>query len=84
MSQQGKNPNNDIIGTLTIKVSVGQCYFQVTFNLNMSQQGKDFIQRHYRNINTLSLCRPVLLESNIQSEHVAAGESLDKTILSEH
>jgi len=27
----------DIIGTLTLKVSVGQCYFQVTSNLNMSQ-----------------------------------------------
>jgi len=31
-------------------------------------------QRYYRNINTLRLCRPVLLSGNLQSEHVAAGK----------
>jgi len=84
LSQQGKDPNNDIIGTLTIEASVGQCYFQVTSNLNLSQQGKVFIQRYYRNINTVSLCRPELFSGNIQSEQVAAEESVDETILSEH
>jgi len=29
-------------------------------------------QRYYRNINNLSLCRPVLLSGNDQSEHIAA------------
>ena len=57
--------------------------FQVTSNLNMSQQGKVFKQRYYRNLNTLSTCRPVLLSSNVQSENVAAGESVRTTILSE-
>jgi len=33
-----------IIETLTIYASVVQCYFQVTSNLNMSQQGKWFKQ----------------------------------------
>ena len=33
-----------------------------------------FKQRYYRNIYTLTLCRPVLLSGNVQSEHVAAGE----------
>jgi len=28
-------------------------------NLNMSQQGKVFKQRYYRNIKTLIFCRPV-------------------------
>jgi len=35
---------NDIIGPLTLLVSVDQCYFQVTSNLNMSQQGNGFKQ----------------------------------------
>jgi len=50
----------------------------------MSQQGKDYKQRYYRNINTLSLCRPVLLSGYVKSEHVAAGEIVQTTILSEH
>ena len=33
-----------------------------------------FKQRYYRNINTLSLCSPVLLSGNVQSDHVAAGK----------
>jgi len=33
-----------------------------------------FKQRYYRNLNTLRLCRPVLLSGNVQSEHVAAVE----------
>jgi len=41
----------------------------------MSQHGKFYKQGYYRNINTLNLCRPVLLSSNFQSEHVAAGEN---------
>jgi len=49
----------------------------------MSHQGKFFKQRYYRNINTLSLCRAELLSGNIQCEHVAAGESVQTTILSE-
>ena len=40
----------------------------------MSQQVKLFKQRYYRNINTLWLCRPVLLPGNFQSENVTAGE----------
>jgi len=50
----------------------------------MSQEGKFFKQRHYQNIKTLRLCRTVLLSGNFQSEHVAAGESVPTTILSEH
>jgi len=50
----------------------------------MSQQGKGIIQQYYRNINSLSLCRPELLSGKNQSEHVAAGENVRKTILSEH
>jgi len=50
----------------------------------MSQQGKRFKQRDYRNIYNLILCRPVLLSGNIQSEHFAAGERFHTTILSEH
>ena len=42
----------------------------------MSHQGKENKQRYYRNINTLSPCRPVLLSGNFQSEHVAAGKLL--------
>jgi len=49
----------------------------------MSQNGKGFKQRYYGNINTLSLCRPVLLSGTLQSEHVAAGEMFQTTILSE-
>jgi len=48
----------------------------------MSQQGKAFKQRYYLNLNTLSLCRPVLHSGNVQSEHVAAGKSVQITILS--
>jgi len=47
----------------------------------MSQQGKYFKQRYYRNINTLSLCGPELLSGNIQSEHVAAVDMVQTTIL---
>jgi len=83
MSQQGKEIK-DIIETLTNLTSVGQCYFQVTSNLNMSKEGKGFKQRYYQNINTLSLCRPVLLSCPVQSEQVAAGESVETTILSEY
>ena len=45
--------------------------------------GENFKQRYYRNINTLRLCRPVLLSGNFQSEHVAAGENVETKILSE-
>jgi len=38
-------------------------------------------QRYYRKINTLSLCGPVLPSSNVQSEHVAAGEVVQTKIL---
>jgi len=48
----------------------------------MSQQGKSVKQRYYWNINTLSHCMPGLLSGNIQSEHVAAWEDFQKTILS--
>jgi len=65
MSKQGKFWNNDIIGTLTIQASVGKGYFQVTSNLNMSQQGKYIKQRYYRNINTLSLFRPLLHSGDV-------------------
>jgi len=50
----------------------------------MSQQGKGFIQRYYRNLKNLSFCRPVLLSGIFQSEHVAAGERFQTTILWEH
>jgi len=33
-----KGSNNDIIGSLALYSSVGQCYSQVTSNLNRSQQ----------------------------------------------
>ena len=78
MSQQRKVSNNDIIGTLTALRSLGQCYFHVTYNMNMSQQWKEFKQRYYRNLNNLCLCRPVILSSNVQSEHVAAVEFVQK------
>ena len=45
--------------------------------------GEVFKQRYYRNINTLSLCRPELLSRNLQSEHFAAGDSFQKTLLFE-
>jgi len=32
----------------------------------------------------LSLCTPVLYSGNVESEHVAAGEMLQTTILTEH
>jgi len=46
--------------------------------------GKIFIKRYYWNINTLRLCRPVLLSGIVKSEHVAAGLVFQTTILSEH
>jgi len=64
-------------------LSVGQFHLQVTSNLNMSQQVKGLKQRYYRNINTFSLCRPVLLSGNLQSEHVETARSVQTTILSE-
>jgi len=42
-----------------------------------------FKQRYYRNLKILKLCTPVLLSGNVQSEHVAAGEYVQTTILSE-
>jgi len=39
----------------------------------MSQKWKVLKQRYYRNFNTLSLCRPVPVSGNVQSEHVAVG-----------
>ena len=44
----------------------------------MSQQWKVFKERYYRNPNILSLCMPVLLSGNVQSEHVTAGEIFQK------
>jgi len=49
----------------------------------MLQQVNMIKQRYYRNINNLRICRPVLLSGNVQSEHVAAGEKVETTILSE-
>jgi len=40
----------------------------------MSKKGKLFKQRYYLNFNNLSLCRPVLLSGNFQSEYVAEGK----------
>ena len=48
----------------------------------MLQQLRGSKQRYYRNINILSLCMPVLHSGNFQSEHVAAGKSVQITILS--
>jgi len=42
----------------------------------MSQQCKGLKQRYYRNTKTLSLCRPVLLSGNVQSDYVATGKVL--------
>jgi len=49
----------------------------------MTQKWKVFQQRYYRDINTLRPFRPVLLSGNVQSEKVAAEESVQKTILLE-
>jgi len=38
------------MGTFTVQPAVGQCYFQVTSNLNISQQGKGIKQQYYRNV----------------------------------
>jgi len=37
----------------------------------------------YRNLKSLSLCRPMFLSGNVQSEQVAAVEMIQRTILSE-
>jgi len=50
----------------------------------MSQQWKVFKQRYYGNLDTLSICRPVLHSGNVQSEHVAAVEFVQSAILLEH
>ena len=50
-------------------------------NLNMSQQGKGYKQRYYRNIYTLNRCTPVLISVIVQFEHIAAGECFQTTIL---
>jgi len=50
----------------------------------MSQESNGFKKRYYRYINILSLCRPVLLSGNVQSEHVAEFERVETTILLEH
>ena len=42
-----------------------------------------FKQQYHRNINTLSFFRPVLLSGNGKTEHVAAGEMGQTSILSE-
>ena len=42
----------------------------------MLHQWKVFKQRYYLYINNLRICRPVLISSNVQSEHVAAGEKV--------
>ena len=49
----------------------------------MMQQRKLFKKRYYRNIYTLGLCSPVLLSGNVQSQHVAADEIVQTSILSE-
>jgi len=49
----------------------------------MSQQGKFFKQRYYRNLNTLNFCRAVLLSGNDQFEHVAVVDIVQIKILSE-
>jgi len=50
----------------------------------MSQEGKVFKQRYCRVINILRTCRTVLLSGNVNSEHFAAGETVQQTIFSEH
>jgi len=79
-----ENIQATIIGIFTLYSSVGQCHFQLTSNLNLSQQWKIFKKLYYRNVNNLSLCRPVILSGNAQSEHVEAGEMVQTKILSEH
>ena len=49
----------------------------------MKQQWKGFKKQNYRNFNHLRPYSPVLLSGNIQSEHVAAGDRFQTTILSE-
>jgi len=46
--------------------------------------GEIFIQRYYRNFNTLNLCWPVLHSGNDQCEHVAGGVNFHKKLLSEN
>jgi len=82
MSQQGKWFKQRYYRNF--KTSVGQCYFQVTSNLNISRLGKWFKQRYNRNLNILRICRPVFLSGNSQSEHVTAVEMVQKTILLEN
>jgi hypothetical protein len=65
---------------LALNSYVGQSYFQVTSNLNRSQQLEDFKHRYIRKLSNLFLCRPVLLSGNVQSEHVAAAASVQTTI----
>ena len=55
-----------------------------TFQSEHVAAGEEFKQRHYRNLYSFGICRPVLLSGIVQSEHVATGESVQKTILSEH
>ena len=45
--------------------------------------GEVFKQQYYRNINNLRLCKPLLLSGNVQSENIAAEESVQTTILLE-
>jgi len=49
----------------------------------MLQQWKTFKQRYYWNLISLSFSRPGFLSGNFQSERVAAGETIQTTILSE-
>jgi len=55
------------------------CNFQVTSNLNVSQQGKEFKQGYYRNIYTLRLCRPVYIQvtSNLEMSQGENGSNND-------
>jgi len=46
-------------------------------------QTEHFKKRHYRNINSLSLYRPVLVSDNVQSEQVTTVEMVPRTIISE-
>jgi len=45
---------------------------------------KGIKQRYYEKIYTLRIGTPVLLSGNVQSEHFAAGENFQATILSNH
>jgi len=47
----------------------------------MSERWKVFKQRFFHDINNLSICRPLLLSGNVESEDVAAGEIVETTIL---